>query len=160
MMPTNYSHPPVISCYLVLYDPHEVEVDLSLLVLVHPRLQYRSAEWSHVQQPLNRSVIRILGSHKKNTFQIWLTRVRKATCQRSTGKRITCYGLRYTSLNIPTKKKVDSFSDPHWFQCGSGSSFLSQCGSESGSREQKQCGSGSATVTKGWILTWKYTLCK
>ncbi len=60
MMPTNNSHPPVISCYLVLYYPHEVEVDLSLLVLVHPRLQYRSADGSHVQQPLNRSVIRIL----------------------------------------------------------------------------------------------------
>jgi hypothetical protein len=34
-------------------------VDLSLLVLVHPRLQDRSAEGSHVQQPLKRSVIRI-----------------------------------------------------------------------------------------------------
>ncbi len=30
-------------------------------------------------------------------------------------------------------------SDPHWFQCGSGSSFLSQCGFRS--REQHQCGS-------------------
>ncbi len=98
MMPTNYSHSPVVARYLVLYYPHKVEVDLSLLVLVHPRLQDRSAEWSHVQQPLNRSVIRIL-------FR-----------QRSTGKRLTCYGLRYTSLNIPTKKKVGSFSDPHWFQ--------------------------------------------
>ncbi len=35
-----------------------------------------------------------------------------------------------------------SVVDPHWFQCGSGCSFLlSQRGSSSGSSELKQCGS-------------------
>jgi hypothetical protein len=70
-MQTNYSHPPVISCYLVLYDPHEIEVDLSLLVLVHPRLQYRSAEGSHVQQALNRYVIRILARERSSGSESW-----------------------------------------------------------------------------------------
>jgi hypothetical protein len=73
-MPTNYSHPPVISCYLVLYDPHEVEVDLSLLVLVHPRLQYRSAERSHVstasQQISDSDLSPFTSSTKKKMFRI------------------------------------------------------------------------------------------
>ncbi len=54
-----------------------------------------------------------------------------------------------------------SVSDPHWFHCGSGSSFLPQCGS--GSREPNQCGPrGSQSrswshfvVTKSQIFTWK-----
>ena len=31
---------------------------------------------------------------------------------------------------------MDSVVDPHWFQCGSGSSILGQCGSGSGSRSR------------------------
>ncbi len=46
-------------------------------------------------------------------------------------------------------------------QCGSGSSFLSQCGSGSGSRNPNQCGSGSwldFQFTKSWIFTGKNLL--
>jgi len=35
--------PPVVASNLVLDDTHEVEVDLALLVLVHSRLNNRSA---------------------------------------------------------------------------------------------------------------------
>ncbi len=51
-----------------------------------------------------------------------------------------------------------SVSGPHWFQSGSGSSFLPQCGSWSGSREPNQSWYESWSdfgVTKRWILTWK-----
>ncbi len=50
-----------------------------------------------------------------------------------------------TSLRIrPGSRSFISFYAQYcWFQCGSVSGFLSQCGSESGSREPNQCGSGS-----------------
>jgi hypothetical protein len=41
----------------------------------------------------------------------------------------------YISLSLAISLKR-SVVDPHWFQCGSGSSILRQCGSESGSRSR------------------------
>ncbi len=55
---------------------------------------------------------------------------------------------------IKFEKKSGFIVDLHWFQCGSGSSFLSQCGSGSGFREPNQCLSGSLSdfkVTKSGI---------
>ncbi len=37
-----------------------------------------------------------------------------------------------------------SVLNPHWFQCGTGSSFLPSCGS--GTRERNQCGSMRTTI--------------
>jgi hypothetical protein len=98
-MQTKYSHPPVISCYLVLYYSHEVEVDFSLLVLVHPRLQNRSAERSHVstasQQISDSDLSLFTGSTKKTCFGSGLRALGRRHVSRSTGKRSTCN----TSMN-------------------------------------------------------------
>ncbi len=50
--------------------------------------------------------------------------------------------MNFLVINLVSRPKmsdVNRVADPHWFQCGSVSSFLSQC--ESGSRELNQCGS-------------------
>jgi hypothetical protein len=39
-------------------------------------------------------------------------------------------------LNVKTTNRFFSVFDPHWFQCGSGSSILGQCGSGFGFRSR------------------------
>ncbi len=60
----------------------------------------------------------------------------------------------------PIKKAVlDSVVDLHWFQCLSGSSFFSQCGSRSGSgsREPNQCGTGyRLPVHENYTCSWEW----
>jgi hypothetical protein len=56
------------------------------------------------------------------------------------------YLLSHPSLNQITTIILNikaSVVDPHWLQCGSGSSFLSECGSVYGSESRKpnECGS-------------------